>query len=929
MKTFLRTVAEHIIEEHRQTMEQLVVVLPSRRAVTYLKREFKNLDINDSIWIPDVFAIEDFVYEASGFHEIDPAALIIELFHIHLEINNDSGTDLENFLGWAPMMVNDFNSLDENLANATELFTFLSEAKALEKWRPNKPELSINEKQYVAFFRSLKTYYHKLREKLLKQRKAYHGMAIRAIHESGLLLNHEKWQHFLFAGFYALTQAEKELITALKKEGKLTQLFDADHYYLQNQYHEAGNFLREKSRANDFQWVFDHYKNKKGEIHINGLPGDIGQARRAGQIIHDLLNKKDNSEQQQEHTAVILADESLLLPMLNSCPEELSSINITMGFPIKSTSVASLVKLLLKVAIDKERYKRESIHVNELLQIINLPVFEQVIDDPVTVRKHLLNSKTVFYHQNEVSELIPARLSQALFVRKNPHELLDKIIDLTSYLGEQTEVKPELKIENYGAALLCDQLIEIRKILLNSKQIIEDSKDLDKLIRKTVLTSSLPFSGEPLKGLQIMGMLESRALDFENVIILSVNEGALPAGKNFNSLIPHDIRQKFNMPTYHDNDSIYAYHFYRLLQRAKNTYLIYNTETGNLGSNEQSRFIKQLKHEMPGYNPSLILSDEILTPPVAIAEDREILIKKSHDVMLLIKDFLHPDHKGISATGLKTLTNCSLQFYFKYLLKLKKAEELEDTIPMNIFGNVVHKILENIFNIIKSENDGIIKSDILKNQNIQKLVLSEFQNYYDAEMLVSGKNKLMTNLAEYLIDQFLKQEIKAAQHKDIKVTGVEEQLRYTTEIQNNKVLFRGIADRIDEIDHKIRIIDYKTGNVNKSALTQSKEFETMEELKSGEIIQVLFYDWIYSKMKKTDDHHEGGIVLLANPKAHSIFFKYKKDYGINSAIRSSFEKIMFMKIEELLDPEVPLKQTDDLEKCEHCDFNTICNRIVK
>ena len=338
LKSFLRIVAEHILSEHRENTTQLVVVLPSRRAVTYLKQEFKHLNIHDSIWLPDIFAIEDFIFEASGFQEIDSAALIIELFHIHLQMHKKASPELEQFLGWAPLMVKDFNTIDENLANAEELFTFLSEAKALERWRPNKPELSLNEKQYVDFFRSLKNYYYTLRDKLLSQRKAYQGMAIRAIHESKLLLNHDKWQHFIFAGFNALSEAEKELTKALEKEGKLTQLFDTDQYYIRNHYHEAGNFIRDKASADKFKWLFNHFKEKEGNIFINGLPGNIGQARRAGQIISDIKNDQENktssNENQEERTAVILADESLLLPVLNSCPDNILNINITIGYSV-------------------------------------------------------------------------------------------------------------------------------------------------------------------------------------------------------------------------------------------------------------------------------------------------------------------------------------------------------------------------------------------------------------------------------------------------------------------------------------------------------------------------------------------------------------------------------------------------------------------
>ncbi len=923
METFLGQVADHILKKHSENSQHLAVVLPSRRAVAYLKKELKEQNKSAVMWMPDIFSIEDFIYEASGFEEIDPTAFIIELFRIHQEIEHGDKASFESFLSWVPMMMQDFNSIDENLADAGQLFTFLSEAKALEKWRPDRENLTVNEKQYVAFFRLLKTYYSKLRVSLLKQRKAYQGMAMRAVYESGLLLNHDKWQHFIFAGFYALTRAEEEMIKSLQKEGKVTRFFDADPYYMDNSYHEAGRFLRNKYKDPDFKWLSNFYREKEGRITITGIPGNTGQARFAGQLINDLLPEGEN-EDTERRLAVILADESLLLPVLNSMPEKTPGINVTMGFPVKHTSTASLLRILLKLTMEKERYRRNAVHVDHLMQLFNLPVIAALSPHADEIHSLLLNNRQVFYKPEDLEKLPESSLINILKRNYSPVEFLDELISLLDNLRQQL-CTGELKVESHSATTITDRLTEVRKIIQKT-DVLANFNDLDKLLRKTVLNLSLPFTGEPLKGLQLMGMLESRALDFENLIILSVNEGYLPAGKTYNSLIPFDIRKKYGLPTYSDNDSIYAYHFYRLLQRAKNVHLVYNTQAGTLGGNEKSRFIRQLMHELPVYNPRIRISNKLLLPSPAVAAEKKIVIEKTGSLMQGLQDVL--SRSGLSASGLRTLSNCSLQYYFRYVLKLKEVEEIEETIPMNVFGNVVHEILEDIFRPSKEGVGEKVDPELLKMKliNIKQDVIRSLSREYPEQLLHYGRNRLMVELAENLIRRFLQVEILTASRKEVMILSVEEELKHTMNINGTGVYFHGLADRIDRINGTTRIIDYKTGNVNSNALHQKNEIEHIEDLKSGEAIQVLFYDWLYSKMKNTDEQREGGIMLLARPKDHSIFFKMNNNNGITQQVRQQFEEALTVEVNKLLDKNVPFIQTEETANCEYCDFRNICNR---
>ncbi|MGM0647004.1 MAG: PD-(D/E)XK nuclease family protein [Bacteroidota bacterium] len=922
MKTFLHHVAKEILHNHPTQLGQMAILLPSRRAVAYLKEEFKNINDRQTVWLPEIFAIEDFIFYASGYAKADPTSLLIELYKIHTSIQKDP-EGLEDFIGWGNIMLQDFNAIDENLADAHELFHFLSEAKAIESWRPDQKELSEYQKRYVRFFQNLSLYYQELRKNLLADKKAYSGMAMRALYDSGILLNQSRWQHFVFAGFYALTQAEKELIGLLKKHGKVTELYDTDHYYTGNTSHEAGNFLRKNAVHEGFQWNFNYYKEKTAGINIYGIPGNIGQARQVGEILHQLTTKEDIKE---EDIAIVLADEKLLFPVMNSIPENIKQVNVTMGFPVRYTATSNLIQLILKILRDQHRFQRKSFHINELIEIINQPVIRFLTNHKEKLKEALLGAKKIFFSPEEVKDLLPATLIRFLGQEKKPDQILQGLIDLMHELQKHKAGSKAETMEQYAATMIADRLLDIQQAE-HLNEVVQNFKHLEKIMVKSVLSDRMPFAGNPRKGVQLMGMLESRALDFKYVIITSVNEGALPAGKSQNSLIPFDIRKKFHLPTYADNDSIYAYHFYRLLQRSQHTYLLYNTETTTLGGNEKSRFVHQLLQELNQYNPQICICETILSPQEAKAQERNITIEKDAQILKDIQTQISQNsNKGLSASGLRTLTRCSLQYYFRYILGLRKPDDVEETIPMNIFGNAVHQVLENLYNPEQYGGPYFLKPEHLDKLDMQQLFIQNLPVEYSEAQLKSGRNRLMVELATNFLNRFITNEQEFLKQHKVKILEVEKEYKTHQVINGLDIAFKGFADRIDEVDGKIRIIDYKTGNVKPDALTQTQQWDTLAGLKSGEAIQVLFYDWVYSRVNNNQDTKDAGIIALAKPSHPALFFKHNKNQGINQDVRMQFEKALTLSVEDLLNPLIPFSQTEDKKICDICDFSHICNR---
>ncbi len=943
MKTFLDSVATHILDGHLSSPEGLVVVLPSRRAGAFLRRSLSHAARRRKVtfWMPQIYSIEDFFFTASGFEEADSTGLMMELFGIHREKEGSKQEELDQFLSWAPLMVSDFSAIDEGLADARQLFTFLSQAKAIEQWNPQSNSLSDGQKQYVAFFNELYTYYQELRQVLLKQGKAYKGMAARAVYESGVLKDHPKWEHFLFAGFYAHSRCEEELLKQLKKEGRLTRLVDADAFYMENPYHEAGHFFRKNFLEDKLQWVESHYRDQQKSIEILGTPGVTGQARLAGSLIHEQISEPPGKPSCQtdphssqpkdiapEEIAVVLADEGMLLPLLNSLPEGLEAVNATMGYPIKNTSMASLIRVLLHAAMDRQRFGRKTMHKKELAELASLPVVQYLLAGQNPKPQALAQEQQLFFTAEEVESWMPEAVTRAVRAMDTPVNLLQQLIHLSNHVHEQLARENHMVLERHASQMMSDRLGGLGEIFQESHP-LASFKDLNKLVQKTILNGTLPFTGEPLQGIQIMGMLESRALDFKYVIILSANEGSIPAGKGNHSLIPYDIQKKFGLATYGDSDSIYAYHFYRLIQRAKQVRVIYNTEPASLGGNEKSRFIRQMLYELPGYNKNLTISEKLIPPQPAAIEPEQIKIPANPRLTSDIRR--HLESKGLSATAIRSLTKCSLQFYFKYLLKLHVPEEPEETIPMHTFGHMLHKVLEETYMHFLNAPGKAVTAEYLeqaKEQTSQMVVryLKENKKEYSPQMLKQGRNKLMTDLATDLLKRFFASEARMVKNIPLEVVSLEEKMTHQETIAGCQVAFNGLADRIDRKNGTLRIMDYKTGNVQNADLSQSNAFECLEDLKTGELIQVLFYDWLYGEVNNNDQPREGGIFLLTKPEVNSIFFKYDKQQGITPQIRQRFKKALMQQVEKLLDPQMTFKQTDDEEDCQYCDYQNICNR---
>ncbi|MBM3404146.1 MAG: hypothetical protein FJY10_04570 [Bacteroidetes bacterium] len=955
MTLFLISVAEKVINSGNYRPEELAIILPNRRAGMFLKRHLA-ARFAQPVWAPAVFSIEDFMATLSGLTYAEPIRLIVTLYRIHCRLFPDNPQAFDEFAGWAQVMLNDFNEIDQYLVDAEGLYAFLSEEKALNLWHPGQGQLTDFEQQYLTFFRSVIHYYQALRTELITEGKAYRGMAARHLLEDLPSLKTKiPWNRIIFAGFNALTATEEKLIRWMLEE-KIGEIYwDTDTYYIDDQHQEAGRFLRRYFNGwpkVKKEWTGNYYKDIPKAIDIIGVPGSIGQVKFAGQVVKQWKEKGIRPDQ----IAVVLNDESLLLPLLHSLPEELGEFNITMGFPLEKTSLFNLLDSMFQVHEKMSTAQRpDRYYTKDVLAVLNHPFFQMSTEEnlpPVlrslaAVRQHILSMNRAFLSLDDLHS-IPKDLFTADFslidhlfipwkdLAGGMKQIAAVLEILKETLMSETADSPEIQSQALRWEYLFHFTLVVNQLndLLPSIDPPPSLPSIRRLFRQLVTTVVLPFSGEPLKGFQVMGMLETRCLDFSHLILLSVNEDILPPGKHTSSLIPYDIRRAHELPTYHDRNAVAAYHFYRLIQRAEKVVLLYSTETDGLRKGEKSRFIRQIQLEMPAWNPKTIIREKILRTPMELKLQQQlIIIEKDEAVLQKLGDMAK---KGFSASTLSTYIACPLMFCFSHIMKLEETEEPDDTIDAKDFGSVVHEALKNLFQEIKGK---ILTKERLDTMHakVSKVTSEAFQSKYKIADIDYGENYLMVRVAESLIHSLIRAEIErvgqmAASNQTIRIDAIEQICRKAISDADGTIKFNlvGFIDRIETVSETTTIVDYKTGKVDdkKLEVEDISLLETDPEYRQA--FQLLMYGLLCRDLVPEDTVLNAGLYSLKHPGA-GIYRITIADNGTTIAdmdrdILSTFEKIVISLVRQIMDPAISFDQTEDEARCVYCPYKDICGR---
>lgn len=959
MESFLEQTAAYIYSRYKDKLDRVCVVSPNRRASLYLRKYLARL-IDKPVWLPEMLTIEDFAVKYSGYKLADTLSLLFELHAVHTKIEGENAQSFEKFMQWGQMLLGDFNEVDLYLADPKQLYSYLSDDKALELWNPSGEPLTEFERSYLSFFSSMQVYYTGLHDFLKKENMAWQGMAYRKLAEEPGWMDTIAYEKIFFIGFNALTKAEEKITTKLERLGKAEMLWDADSYYVDNPIHEAGRFLRQYMKCSskgEYLWKGDYFKDNAKQIIIRGVPNKVSQAKEAGRLISRLL--KENKD--LTGTALVLADESMLLPVLNAIPEASGDFNVTMGFSLTYTPLFSLIDSIFGMhatSLQISAGKTEPLfYTKELLRLLMHPYIARLgggYGATNTLAIKLRESKLPF----QSSEKIISAYQESgvaieskmigfleLLLNKSWQSASGALENLTLLTGSLKLVFPhpkdfsgqgDLPIEHeYFFAFA--RLIHRLKKMYSQYEAMNNIETLRQIILQLMRLEKIPFYGEPLKGIQIMGMLETRTLDFDRVILLGANDDLLPGSRKHDSFIPYNIKSEFGIPIHTDKDTVMAYHFYRLLQRSKDVWMFYNTEPNNMGGGDKSRFILQLQEELTRINPNSIIDMGILSLPAAGKPDKEgITIPKTTDVLTLLDKLAD---SGFSHTSLSKYVNCSLQFYFSVVLKLSETEEIEETIDASVMGTVIHDVLHILYQdyineLIRPEH---IKSMISKVSGVTHSVLEnnkEFKGSY-----ADGKNLLIVKVSQLYVVNYLKKELSVIieDNQPLYIRELEKALSFHIPVDNSRsengkldVKIKGFIDRIDQTGDTIRLIDYKSGNVDvRKELKLLNPEELLADPGKSKALQLLIYKFLIEKnpeiIKGAYSNIVPGIISLRK------YASYLMPLDDNEAWQSSdnykdFERVLIELLKQIYDVELSFTATSDTERCKYCSFKSICNR---
>ncbi|PTX60583.1 PD-(D/E)XK nuclease superfamily protein [Kordia periserrulae] len=879
MKSFLSHVVEYILTTNTN-ISNLTLVLPSKRAGVFLKHELSQ-QIQQTSFAPDILSIEELVEQISGYTSVSNTELLFEFYSIYKELTPKNAQEpFDSFSKWAQILLQDFNEIDRYLINHKEIFNYLSAIQRIQQWSPDK-EPSDLMTNYLKFWDKLEQYYDALTDKITQKGIAYQGLVYREAVDSleFYLQKNEDKKHY-FIGFNALNTAEEKIIQEFLEVGLAEILWDTDHIFFDDPEHDASLFLRRHRyewnyfQKHEFSWIADNFSSEKN-IEIIGVPKNITQAKYIGEI----LQKLQQEDETLQDVAVVLGDEQLLIPCLNSLPSAIERLNITMGFPLKDIPLATTFNNLYLL---QEHHRNDTFYYKNIINVLsdtNLrPLFQQKDQNIAANIIEYIQANNIIYVATEVIvERFPKEtqeIAQLLFTYWNdkPKTAIQNCVTLIRHLKATLIEEREQHLLALEYLYRFNEVFNQLQLLTKQHNYITDIKSLLALYKEIISTETLDFKGEPLQGLQLMGMLETRVLDFKTVILSSVNEGILPSGKSNNSFIPFDLKKQFKLPTYKEKDAIYTYHFYRLLHRAEHVFLLYNTEAEGLSGGERSRFLMQLEtYALPNHT----VTQHVVTPKVPKIEHAMQVVKKETSVMERLKDIAN---KGFSPSALTSYIRNPIDFYYQKILGINEYEAVEETVAANTLGTVVHDTLELLYKPFEGQ---IITTKDIKAMfsKVEELVIKNFKKTYGEGTIHRGKNLIIFNVAKRYVTNFLQQELQTLKSgKTLRILQIEQNLQAKVEIPelDFPVYIGGKVDRVDELDGVLRIIDYKTGKVSQSDVEIVDWDLLTQDYKFSKSFQVLAYAYMIYQQQGFSGDTEAGIISFKNLQSGFLKFGTKE-----------------------------------------------------
>ncbi|MFV0505681.1 MAG: PD-(D/E)XK nuclease family protein [Bacteroidales bacterium] len=947
-QTFLYSVAEYINTITAQSFQDLTIILPNRRSCAFFK-SYLNSFVNKVVISPQVIPIDQWIKNKSQLNQTDKFTAVHKLFVIYQELTK-SNESFDTFYPWGETLFSDFNEIDAYLLKADDLFKNISELKAIDNtfeyltekqlkiikefWgRISDMPKAQHKERFLSIWEICYPMYSQLRKSLSDEGLAYPGMISRDVAENIEHLDEESTK-ILFVGLNILNACEKKILRHFQKQNRALFFWDYDEMYVNNQYHEAGEFMRDNlylfPAPKDFYHATDNIRSKEKSIDIISAPSTYSQI----QFISNRLANNKLSNKSFDNTAIILPDEELLPTMLNAIPDTVKDVNITMGYPVRLSNSYSIISSY--IYLQKKKHKKNELayyYYKYVLNISNHPIIRYIDGDNLAqFEKNIVANNII--NISEDNELIPTSLKPFLH-SPSKNKIFEYLLFLTKHLYAciVSLNKDSFIMEKEAAFKLHTAIQRIADTLSNKTNDLSD-KLMYNIIEQALYNITVPFEGEPLKGVQIMGTLETRTLDFEEIFIPSMNEGNMPKNNFQNSIIPYQLRIGFGMPTMTQKDAVAAYYFYRLLQHPKKITLLFNVSVDNASVKEMSRFIYQLNlsKELETNNLAIRNSDKSKKVETVIQIDS----KKSRNV--LIEKYCSEKH--LSPSALNTYIDCSLKFYFKYVIGLNEQDEIVEDVDSRIFGNIFHKSVE----ILYSEliNLKFKKQDLKKiigKKKMDDAILKAFREevYKDTKgkdnQELRGEHLLIADYVKYYIDKMIDIDSKI---DNLVIRDLEKSKSSSHTIvfdngENLQINIGGNIDRVDETTQGFRIIDYKTGSKIGS---RDIPFDNMFELidsnsknRKKEVFQTLLYSKIYSEAMSITEPIYPGIYHTKSffSKDNPILLTINKEASTYQDVKDEFNTVLSELLKRIFSTKQNYKQCEDKDKCRYCPFVAICD----
>lgn len=957
METFLKQVAHDLYNKTEGNFTKVAIVFPNKRASLFFN-EYLAQESDRPIWSPTYVSISELFRQSSDLSIADPIKLVCDLYKVFQKATGSKET-LDDFYFWGEMLIADFDDADKNMADTHALFSnlkdlnelmdnydFLEEGQkeALSQFFHN---FSINQvtelkQRFISMWNVLGDIYTEYKALLESQSIAYEGMLYRQVIEQ-LDVEALPYNKYIFVGFNVLNKVEHTLFKKLNEAGKAMFYWDYDTFYLNKTPHEAGEFIRRNLRdfPSELPASFFDNLNQPKEVTFIESPTENGQVRYLPQWI------RENLTSQEKETAVVLCNEALLQPVLHALPDNVKHINITMGFPLSQTPAYSFVNALMELHTSGYNPNNGRYLFAEVISVLKHPYTRQLSPEAEKLEQTLTRDNR-FYPLP--SELKQDNVLELLFTPRRNN------LDLCSMLSEA--LKEVAVIYQQQAASHSDAFDQLYReslfktyTLVNRFHTLIESKELNvqagtfqRLLTRVMSSSSIPFHGEPAIGMQVMGVLETRNLDFRHLIMLSVNEGQLPKAGGDSSFIPYNLRKAFGMTTIDHKIAVYAYYFYRLMQRAEKVTLVYNTATDGINRGELSRFMLQFLIEW-GY-PVLRKQLEAAQSP---QDSTPIIIEKTPDVMERMKsvfDIRNNPKALISPSALNCYLDCPLKFYYKYVALLSAPDEVTADIDSAKFGSIFHYAAEHIY------KDLTAHGKLISRENLETLLKDEvrLQTYVD-----NGFKELFFNLPqneqpEYngiqlinsavivkYIQQLLRNDLRYAPFTFVgSEQRIFENIEICTSTGDIQSRIGGIIDRIDSKGESLRIVDYKTGgDADTPANVQSLFIP--DKKRSNYVFQTFLYASIVcKKLREKNDSRLVAPALLYIHRAASENYspviqmgeprKPKEPVDNFAQYEGDFRENLKTLLEDIFNPDVSFTQTEIEDKCAYCDFKALCKK---